>query len=122
MQAFRWTGHQRRKRIDILRQGLPQRRDGGPLIGEHGFLLRDIEIGPRSGAQPLLNGIEDATGAGDIAFGGPDTILRSEHLEIGVGDTGQRRQGDNIAIKSVRRRGLFGGKRSIAILPQKSIS
>ena len=51
--AFRRPRHQRRQGIDVLRQRLPQRRHRRPLVGEHAFLLRHIEIGAGAGLQPL---------------------------------------------------------------------
>ncbi len=78
--------------------------------------MRHVEIGTGAGLEPLPDRLEDARGAGDIAFGGANPVLRGEHLEISVGDTGQRRQRNHIAIETVGGRGLFGGLQRVAVL------
>ena len=76
-----------------------QRRHRRALVGEHAFLLRDVELGAGAGVQPLLDGVEDARGAGDIALGGAQPVLRSQHLEIGIGDADHRGQRHHVAVE-----------------------
>ena len=47
---------------------------------------------------------------------GAKPVLRGQHLEIGVGDGGQRGQRDDVAIEAVGDRGLFRGLRGVAVL------
>ncbi len=117
--AFRRPRYQRRQRVDVLRQRLPQRRHQRPLIGEHAFLLRDVEVGACAGFEALLDSLEDARCAGDIAFGGAYSVLRGEHLEIGVGDGGQRGQRHHVAIETVRDGRLLRRLRGLAVLAPK---
>ena len=114
--GFRRPRHQGRQRVDVLVERLAQRRHQRALVGEHALLLRDIEIGAGAGRQALLDGIEDALGAGDVALRGAKPVLRGQHLEIGVGDRRQRGQRDDVAIEAVGDRGLFGRLRGVAVL------
>jgi hypothetical protein len=66
--------------------------------------------------KPLLDGVEDARGAGDVALGGANPVLRGEHLEIGIGDAGQRRQRDHVAIEAVGDGRLLRRLRGVAVL------
>ncbi len=113
---FRRPRHQRRQRVDVLVERLPQRRHQRALVGEHALLLRDVEIVAGAGGQALLDGVEDALGAGDVALRGANPVLRGQHLEIGVGDRRQRRQRDDVAIEAVGDRGLFRRLRGVAVL------
>ncbi len=114
--AFRRPRHQRRQRIDVQRQGLAQRRHGGALIGKHGFLLRDIEVGSGAGLQPLLDGVEDARSAGDVLLGGTQPVLRRQHLEIGIGNADQRRQRHHVAVEPGGDCGFLRSLCGIAVL------
>ena len=114
--AFRRPRHQRRECVDVLRQRLPQRRHGRPLIGEYAFLLRHIKIGPGTGFQSLLDRIQDTRGHWRCSLGGANPVLRGKHLEISIGDAGQRRQSDHVAVETIRGRSLFCGQRGIAVL------
>ncbi len=116
LHAFRRPRYQRRQRIDVQRQGLPQRRNGGPLIGDNGFLLGHIEIGPGAGFEPLLDRLEDACRAGDVLLGGANPVLRGEHLKIGIGDAGEGGKRNHIAIETIRDRRFLCRLCGIAVL------
>ena len=115
-QAFRRPGHQRRQRIHVLRQRLPQRWNERPLIGQNALLLRDVEIRSCAGFEALLDRFENAARTGDIALGSMDPVLRGEYLEIGIGDAGERRQRYHIAIEAIRDRGFLRRLRRVAVL------
>ncbi len=66
--------------------------------------------------QALLDGVEDALRAGDVALGGPNPVLRRQHLEIGVGDADQRGERHHVAIEAGGDRGLLRRLRGVAVL------
>ena len=51
-----------------------------------------------------------------LRCGGADPVLRRQHLEIGVGDAGQRGQRHHVAIEAVGDGGLLRRLRGIAVL------
>ena len=51
-----------------------------------------------------------------LLLGGAKPVLRGEHLEIGIGDAGQRGQRNHIAIEAVGDGGFLGGLRGVAVL------
>src|SRR6188768_2165484 len=73
--GFRRPRHQGCQRVDVLVERLAQRRHQRALVGEHAFLLRDVEVGAGAGPETFPDGIEDAFGAGDVALRGPDPVL-----------------------------------------------
>ena len=51
-----------------------------------------------------------------LCCGGANPVLRGQHLEIGIGDAGQRRQRHHVAIEAVGDGGLLRGLRRVAVL------
>lgn len=78
-------------------------------MGEHAFLLGHVEIGAGTGVQPLLYGVQDALGAGDIVIRNAQAVLRGQYLKIGIRSAGKRRQCHYVAIETAGNRDLFGG-------------
>ena len=62
------------------------------------ILLRDVEVSSGAGLQSLLDGVEDARRAGDVALRGSNPVLRGQYLEIGSGDACECGERDDIAI------------------------
>ncbi len=95
---------------------MPQRRNRSLLADEHAFLLRQIEIAASSRVEPLLDRIIDALRAGDVVVGDANSVLRHQHLEIGIGNGGIGRQRHHIAVKAIGIGGLFRRQRGVAVL------
>ncbi len=89
------------------------------LIGENGFLLRDVEVSSGAGFQPLLDGIKNPRRARDIALGGTKPVLRGKHLKIGSGDAGEGGQRNDIAIEAGGDGGFLRRLQGIAVLAPK---
>ncbi len=71
---------------------------------------------PVPALKPLLDRLENARRAGDVVLGGAKPVLRGQHLEIGIGDAGQRGERDHVAIEAVGDRGFLRGLRGVAVL------
>ena len=114
--GFRRPRHQRRQRVDVLLQRLPQRRHRARWLASTLSCCATSRSVAGAGTQPLLDRVEDARGAGDVALRDAQAVLRGQHLEIGVGDAGQRGQRHHVAIEAAGDRGLFRGQRGVAVL------
>ena len=91
----------------------------GALGVDQAFLLRGVERGCRARLQPLLDQIEHACGARKVFTCDAQTVLRREHLEIGVGGGDHRGEADHLAIVAAGDRGLFRGAHQGAVLAPK---
>ena len=115
MDALGRPRHQHGERVDVLVERLLQRRHQRPLVGEHAFLLRHVEIGAGARLAAILHRIEDALGARDVLLGGTQPVLRGQHVEIGGRHRRQGGQRSDIAIEAIGGCGLFRSLKRIAV-------